>query len=776
MPGDTAQLRALLRSENLSRLSGLAGIVTCVCDRDLRYLWLSSPFAGIQISDILGRRDDEFLPSEAATELLAFKWRALDKPAGHREVVKVVRPAGTIVYDISAQPLRDEDGRIIGLALIAVDTTRQQNTDEALLESERQFRATFEQAAVGIAHVALDGRFLRINDRYCDLLGYSHSEFHERTFQTITHPDDLDVDLERVRAVLDGHIPRYSLDKRYIRRNGSILWAHLTVSLVRNADGKPEYFVSVIEDISAKKAAEAELQEREARLRPILDTAPEALITIYQNGLIETFSRSAEILFGYRAEEVVGRNVSILMPSPYREGHDRYLEHYLRTGERRIIGIGRVVSARRKDGTIFPIELSVGEVLSDRPRLFTGFIRDLTSKQRMEQELRQAQKMEAVGQLSGGIAHDFNNLLTVILGNLEMLERRLSAPRDLALIREALQTTEYGAELTERLLAFSRRGPLHPQITDVGHLLESLMPLLHRTLGENIEISLRSTLTAFHALVDPGQLQNAILNLAINARDAMPGGGRLTIGVENIEFDQGDVLLRSDMLPGRYISISITDTGSGMSRAVAERAFEPFFTTKNVGAGTGLGLSMVYGFAKQSGGHAEIYSEPGIGTTVRLYLPNAFSAAQQETAEKAVPLTVSPEIRTPHGETIMVVEDEARVRRLTIRRLRELGYNVLEAANGPEALGMIDAHPELNLLFTDMIMPGGMNGKDLAAHVRAKRPGLKVLLTSGYAEPELIKHGLSDDTQLLRKPYTAAELARTLAQILGNEAAEDLQS
>jgi PAS domain S-box-containing protein len=512
-------------------------------------------------------------------------------------------------------------------------------------------------------------------------------------------------------------------------------------------------------DITTRKHSEAILHEREARLHSILDTVPEALVTISEKGIVESFSRSAAVLFGYAADEVIGQNISMLMPSPYREEHDRYLERYLRTGEKRIIGIGRVVSGQRKDGSVFAMELAVGEVRVGEQHLFTGFIRDLTTTQKIEQELRQAQKMEAVGQLTGGIAHDFNNLLTVILGNLEMLEMQLTDVRQLELVREACATATHGAELTERLLAFGRRQPLQPKLTDVGDLLGDMTPLLRRTLGETVRVRSRSDNDLWQVLVDPSQLQSAILNLAINARDAMPGGGRLTILAENTELEVDYARMHPEVWPGQYVLIAVTDTGAGMSSEVQERAFEPFFTTKEVGAGSGLGLSMVYGFVKQSGGHLTIYSEPGHGTTARMYLPRPVVTEELSEARETDPLK---ETFGGQGETVLLVEDEPRVRRMTITRLENLGYRVLDAANGMMALALIDQHPEVDLLFTDMVMPGGMTGSDLAEAVQARRPGMKVLFTSGYAEPDVMQRRQATRAGWLKKPHSLLELARSL--------------
>ncbi|MEY9560581.1 PAS domain S-box-containing protein [Sinorhizobium fredii] len=450
-------------------------------------------------------------------------------------------------------------------------------------------------------------------------------------------------------------------------------------------------------DITNLRRAEADLAAREAHLRSILDTVPEAMVVIDESGTISSFSAAAERLFGYAEGEVRGLNVRILMPSPHREAHDRYLNNYLRTGERRIIGIGRVVTGQRKDGTTFPMELSVGEAMSDGRRIFTGFIRDLTSRQRVEEELRQAQKMEAVGQLTGGLAHDFNNLLTVITGNLEMIEARLQDKKLRALLREAQAAADDGAKLTAQLLAFGRRQPLNPKLIDVGELVSNFSRLLIRTLGETIELSTIVNGSDNLALIDVSQLQNTLLNLGLNARDAMPNGGHLTIEISTTILDRDYALMYPEVRMGHYVLVAVTDTGVGMNEDVKRHAFEPFFTTKGTGAGTGLGLSMVYGFVKQSGGHIQLYSEPDRGTSVRLFLPAA--QGEDQLAQVGEGEDAGHD-RIPTGrETILVVEDDARVRRVVVSRLQDAGYSVIEAeagARGPStACGASGGFPRL---------------------------------------------------------------------------------
>jgi PAS domain S-box-containing protein len=529
----------------------------------------------------------------------------------------------------------------------------------------------------------------------------------------------------------------------------------------RSDDGAALTVLQTNNDISGLRRAQTELAAREAHLRSILDTVPEAMIVIDEDGLIASFSAAAGLLFGYTEAEVVGRNVKMLMPSPYREGHDGYIGHYLRTGEARIIGYGRVVTGLSKDGATFPMELAVGEARTSGKRIFTGFIRDLTSRQKMEEELRQAQKMEAVGQLTGGIAHDFNNLLTVITGNLEMLDATVDSAGQHELVREAQDAAEDGAKLTAQLLAFGRRQPLNPKLADIGQIVSNF-DLLRRTSGEAIELRIIVTGPPNQAVVDASQLQNALLNLAINARDAMPRGGRLTIEISQTRLDADYAQMYPEVRTGRYVLIAVTDTGAGMSEEVRQRAFDPFFTTKPAGAGSGLGLSMVYGFVKQSGGNIQIYSEPGRGTSVRIFLP--FAESEREEKKQ---MTSGAQLTTPPrgSETILVVEDDARVRRVAVARLRSLGYQVIEAENGAAGLTTLSSHPEIVMIFTDVVMPGGLSGDELAEAALAAKPDVKILFTSGYAEPGIAKQGMGTGAWL-KKPYSAMELAHKIREVL----------
>ena len=467
----------------------------------------------------------------------------------------------------------------------------------------------------------LDGKILHWTTGCERLYGWSGQEavgqiVHELLKTRYPAPRSAIVEALRERGSWQGEIEHHT------KAGSAVSIASLWVAR-KSDDDAIRFVLQNNSDVTGLKRAQADLATREAHLRSILDTVPEAMIVIDEQGLVTSFSAAAAKLFGYRPEEVIGRNVKMLMPEPYRSEHDRYIANYLRTGEARIIGYGRLVKGLTKDGAVFPMELAVGEARADGERIFTGFVRDLTSRQKMEEELRQSQKMEAVGQLTGGVAHDFNNHLTAIIANLEMLYPRLDDSEQREHVKEALDAAHEGAKLAAQLLAFGRRQALNPKPTDIGPLVSTFADLLRRTLGEAIELRILVVGSAHLAVVDASQLQNALLNLAINGRDAMPRGGRLTIEITQVRLDADYAQTYADIRTGRYVLITVSDTGSGMSEDVRRRAFEPFFTTKPTGVGTGLGLSMVYGFVKQSGGNIQIYSELGHGTSVRVFLPLA---------------------------------------------------------------------------------------------------------------------------------------------------------
>jgi len=625
-------------------------------------------------------------------------------------------------------------------------------------------RAVVETAVDGVILIDAMGSVLMFNPACEKLFQYSADEVIGQNVKVLMPA--------LYRDAHDGYLANYHRtgDRKIIgigrevlgrRKDGSTFPMHLSVGETKQEEGA-SIFVGILHDLTERERVEAILRESAAQLRAVVDTAVDGVILINADGRILKFNPACEKLFRYQANEVIGENVKMLMPEPYRSGHDGYIRNFLTTGEKKIIGIGREVIGRRKDGSTFPMDLSVGEAKQDGSSIFVGVIHDLTDRKRTEAQLIQAQKMEAVGQLSGGIAHDFNNLLTVIVGNAEHLSDHLTPRPDLKRLAEDICSAgERGAELTQRLLAFSRKQLLRPVETECNKLLESMHKLLRRTLREDIEVTTQLDPDLRAAFADPAQLESAILNLALNAQDAMSTGGRLSISTANALLDNREHNIHPDVRDGAYVVIAVTDNGEGMPKAVLARAFEPFFTTKEVGKGSGLGLSMVYGFAKQSNGHVSIYSEPGLGTTVRIYLP----ALAAEAKEAAAP---APQEIVPSGaETVLIVEDDPFVRSYAVMSLQTLGYHVIPAVDGREAMQKLQTGTHIDLLFTDIVMPGGVNGWELAGLARKTRPDLRVLLTSGYALETLAANGhLHDGSMILSKPYRKAELARRLREAL----------
>jgi PAS domain S-box-containing protein len=513
-----------------------------------------------------------------------------------------------------------------------------------------------------------------------------------------------------------------------------------------------------------QKSDEA-LRESEERFRSAFQNVATGSIVIGDTGIIEIFNTAAEEIFGYTADEVIGRNVAMLMPEPDSTRHDEYIRNYRVTGEAKIIGVGRDVEGLRKNGETFPMRLGVGEMRVGGRSSFVSSISDLTEIKALEAKLIHAQKMEAMGLLTGGVAHDFNNLMAIMMGNAELLGDMLADnPQASTCVEDIIQAVERGSSLTQRLLAFSRKQLLSPKETDVSGLVLGLEDMLVRTLGETIELTVISGPDDCIAMIDPSQLELVIINLAVNAKDAMPQGGRLMIETATVTLDEEYTIQRDDLEPGEYIEVAVSDSGTGMAPDILARVFEPFFTTKEVGQGSGLGLSMVFGFAKQSKGHASIYSEIGKGTTVKVFLPRVSSGqgdAQDIRADTSEP-------KRGH-ERILVVEDDENVRNIPSAILRAAGYEVVEVVDGAQAIQVLRDKP-FDLLFTDVVLPGGMNGVEIAARAKRLLPNIKTLYTTGYTENTVIHNGdLDPGVTLVSKPYRRNELLEKVRALLDSK-------
>ena len=519
-----------------------------------------------------------------------------------------------------------------------------------------------------------------------------------------------------------------------------------------------------------RKRQERALQRSEERYRAVFQSAMDAIVSVDTAGNIVGWNKGAEAIFGYSEAEVIDRPATLLMPPRFREEHLAGMARMRAGGEPHILGKIVEMEGVRKDGTEFSIAFSLTKWEIAEGRFYTTIIRDISERKRAEAEkeklqgqLLQAQKMEAVGRLAGGVAHDFNNLLTVINGYSEILLQKVG--KESPVFREVDEIRlagERAALLTQQLLAFSRKQVIEPKVLDLNLLVANLGKMLVRLIGENIDLKTVPGKGLGLVKVDPGQFEQVLVNLAVNARDAMPDGGTLLIETANVELDEEYCAQRPyEIRPGRFVRLAVSDTGHGMAEEIKKKIFEPFFTTKEKGKGTGLGLSMIYGAVKQSGGSIEVYSEVGKGTTFKIYLPRV-------EREAAIPVKDERPLGFFGGtETVIVVEDEITVRKLGVRILGDLGYKVMQAGNGDEAISLARGYGDrIDLLLTDVVMPG-MNGSELAAQLVLHHPEMKVLFMSGYAEEVITDQGvLAEGVSFIGKPYTPSALARKVREVL----------
>lgn len=647
-----------------------------------------------------------------------------------------------------AIPFRDEQGNIV----------KWYGTSTSIDEQKRmatRLRTILESITDGFVIIAPDGRIAYLNapaeqillQRRADLLGKSIYEAFPQIRGTWFDREYTEVQATERAAHFEEFFPRRGL------------W--IEFSLYPSEEGVAVYF----RDVTRRRAMEDQLRLLETALARLNDIV---MITearpIDEPGPRIVFVNDAfERITGYSRAEALGRSPRFLQgPRTRRSELDR-----VRAALQRCEFVAVQVINYRKSGGDFWNEFSIIPITDEKGNCthFVSIQRDITEQVKLEEQLRQAQRLEALGQLTGGVAHDFNNLLTVMQGNAELLSEALVGNPDLKPLAEMISTAaQRGAALTRHLLAFARRQVLDPLAVDVNRLITGMDGLIRRALGEHITILLILAPDLWPALVDPAQFESALLNLCINARDAMPEGGTLTIETANVLLDQHYADRSTDVTPGAYVLVAVSDTGAGIAPEHLPHVFEPFFTTKEKGKGSGLGLSMVYGFVKQSQGHVTIYSEPGRGTTVKLYLPRSVEdVAGYETGIEGA--------WVGGNETILLVEDDEAVRHFARQQLTSLGYRVLEAGTGPEALEIVRAHDDVALLFTDIVMPGGMSGRELVEAARQVLPGLKVLYTSGYAENVIVHHGrLDPGVLLLSKPYRRADLARKVREALLAEA------
>ena len=656
-------------------------------------------------------------------------------------------------------------------------------------DSEKNLREILEGSPMGVAVVAhkrkngcVEAKRLFVNDALVKLFGgTSPGEFADSDVpETWVDLDQLHAHNETLKN--GGDLVDFEVRRRRI--DGTELWVSMNSRPIRFDD--QDCTIIWHSDITERKRVEEELRESKERYRELFDESPVAVwvedwspikhmlddiarrgvkdwrgyFTSHREQLKTAYDSAEAIEISLAVIELYGKESKdhLLERSTAAVVIDEELDAFLEIVLSFLAG-RMTVDIEAKDTAGDGSEMIVRRRVVMPPKYRDDWsrviyaIEDVSERARAEEQLRQAQKMEAVGQLTSGVAHDFNNLLAVIMGNAELLLGALQG-KAAKQFDAVIKAAERGAELTHRLLAFSRKQTLQPRAVDLKALLGGMINLLDRTLGETIEIKTLSAQGLWWAEVDPGQLENALLNLVVNARDVMPEGGTLVIEASNANLDEASAHYHADLTPGDYVILAVSDSGSGMSPEVLERAFEPFFTTKEAGQGSGLGLAMVYGFAKQSGGHVTIYSEQGHGTTVKLYLPR-----MREEAAGAGDGTVT-EVPRAKGETVLVVEDDADVRQLAVAMLEGLGYRVLQAPDGPAALVILDNCPPPELLLSDLVLPRGLSGPDVAEKVKRALPAIKVLFMSGYANHAARHRSLAmTDAELLNKPFSMRELA-----------------
>jgi PAS domain S-box-containing protein len=601
--------------------------------------------------------------------------------------------------------------------------------------------------------------------------GYTSAEIIGEHFSRFYTDEERAAGIPEQALRIAAETGRFATEAWRVRKDGSRFWAMVVIDPIYQ-DNKLIGFAKITRDVTEQRAAQLAALESERRFRLLVEKVTDyAIFMLSPEGYVTNWNAGAERIKGYTAAEIVGQHFSRFYTPEDAEADipSRTLDTARREGRSEAEGW-----RRRKDGSRFWASVVVDAIYDEGELIgFAKITRDLSERREAQKQLEaareqlfQAQKMEAIGQLTGGLAHDFNNLLAGIVGCLELLRTRLAQGRIGELeryITAAQGASSRAAALTHRLLAFARRQTLDPRPTDANKLVADMEELVQRTVGPAIQVETAQAIGLWPTLCDPNQLENAILNLCINARDAMPEGGRLTIETANMWLDAHAARER-DMQPGQYVAICVSDTGVGMSSEVKARAFDPFFTTKPTGQGTGLGLSMIYGFTQQSGGQVRIYSEEGEGTTVRIYLPRHQGEADEE-QEQAM-LSEAP--RAEAGETVLIVDDEPSVRMLVTDVLEELGYAAIEAADGVAGLKLLESDMRIDLLITDVGLPGGVNGRQMADAARRVRPKLRVLFITGYAENASIGNGrLAPGMHMMVKPFGMEMLASRIKTIIG---------
>ncbi|MFZ5996035.1 MAG: PAS domain-containing hybrid sensor histidine kinase/response regulator [Nitrospirota bacterium] len=646
----------------------------------------------------------------------------------------------------------------------AFDITDRKRTEAAVWEANRTLNSLIQAAPLAIIALDTDGKVTLWNPAAERIFGWSAQEATGRLNPIV--PEDEKEEYQTLRRnVLQGTILT-GIELRRQRKDGSPIDVSLSTAPLYSAEGAIEGTIILLSDITERKRAEEALRESEERYRIIAEAALDAIITIDEESTILLINPAAKQIFGYEIDEMLGKPLTMLMPERMRSLHLAGIRRHITTGRRHMPWGAVELPGLHKDGREIPLEISYGEFVKGGRYFFIGIVRDITEKKKLEQQLIQSQKMEATGQLAGGIAHDFNNIITAIISYGSLMQMSMKEDDPLRPhVEQVLMLADRAAHLTQSLLAFSRKQIMNPREVDLNEIIRKVEKLLLRLISEDIKLRTILTDEPLMIMADSVQIEQALMNLTTNARDAMPQGGTIIISTNRREITEAFTRAHGFGTPGRYALLSFTDTGTGMDEQTRQRAFEPFFTTKEIGRGTGLGLSIVYGIIKQHNGYISLYSEPGKGTTFKIYLP----LLRQKHDEQA---SAMPAALTRGTETVLLAEDETEVRKTTKTVLESLGYTVIEATDGTDALSAFYEHQDrIQLLILDVALPH-RNGREVYDEIRATNPDIKVLFTSGYTSDIMHTRGiLEEGLPFISKPYAPHELSEKIREVLEYEPA-----
>jgi PAS domain S-box-containing protein len=676
------------------------------------------------------------------------------------EEIRIQRGDGTDGFiRMSSAPVVDANGKVVAAVAIVVDVTDQRKAERAVKSTDERLRFVAKATTDVIWDWDITTNALVWNDSVETVFGHKQHQIYPEIqwWYDHLHPEDRERVIAGVQAVLKDGSTSWSDQYRYQRVDGTYANVVDRGYIARDHTGMALRVIGAMTDVTERTRSEAAIRFQ----AQLLNAVQQAVVATDPEGVVIFWNKFAENLYGWTAEDAVGGSIEELTPSPFLRDHGAEIVERGAAGES---WTGEFL-VQGKSGKAFPALLTTSPVLDEKGRVL-GFVRvsiDLTERRNLEEQFRQSQKMDAVGRLAGGIAHDFNNLLTVIRLNTEIILDSFDAsdPRsdDVKQIKSA---AERASSLTRQLLAFSRKQILQPRVLDMNSVVGTVEPMLRRLIGEDITITSHCGARGY-VVADPGQLEQILVNLVVNARDAMPQGGRISIETKNVELDENYTSEHAPVVAGRYVMLAVTDTGVGMNADTKEHAFDPFFTTKDPGKGTGLGLATVYGIVKQSGGYVWIYSEPEHGTALKLYFPEVSAAAAFASQE------YQPTLKTPNrgSETILLVEDEEAVRGLACRILERQGYRVISAQHGRDAMEIATKEPgQIDLVLTDVVMPG-MNGRGLVERLSGIRPSIKSLYMSGYTDDDIIRRGFIEPSRsFLQKPFTSEALLETVRKVL----------